>query len=79
MTALSASEFLTNHHRELLTLATATLLLLQLKKFFNGGYFIDKITRMDGKTVVITGANCGIIIIIKLKKIFIKFKDLISG
>ncbi len=57
---MNTLEFLNAYKLELAVFTGLLGFLIQLKKFFNGGYFNDKVTRMDGKTIVITGANTGI-------------------
>jgi len=48
-----------NYKLALIGLASVTGVLLLAKRYFNGGYFYDKLTRLDGKTVIITGSNTG--------------------
>jgi hypothetical protein len=54
--------FIEDYKLALISLASVTGVLILAKRYFNGGYFYDNQTRLDGKTVIITGSNTGNII-----------------
>ena len=74
----TALQLVDTYKLTLIGLASVTSLLLLVKRYFNGAYYYDKVTRLDGKTAIVTGANTGkniILLFILLKNCFIdKFK-----
>ncbi len=56
---MTSLDLINNYKLQLVASVTVSALLIKLKQFFGGGYFNDNVTRMDGKTVIITGSNTG--------------------
>lgn len=55
----SALKLAETYKLTLIGLASVASLLVFAKRYFNGAYYHDKTTRLDGKTAIITGANTG--------------------
>lgn len=53
------ANFFDTYKFTLIGLASVSSVLILVKRYFNGAYYTDKITRLDGKTAIITGANTG--------------------
>ena len=53
-------EFIENHIFSLIIVTSIVGVLYFLKRYFNGAFYSDKNTKLNGKTVIITGSNTGI-------------------
>ena len=55
----TVANFFDTYKLTLIGLASVSSVLILVKRYFNGAYYNDKKTRLDGKTAIITGANTG--------------------